>query len=135
MSEKKRQVCGYVTKASLRHITANDEASSLSGDFIIAHHSPALLKRKRTEGRKKERSFTSIQMVHTHTRVCMCISCASSSGCHFRNTLLLMHTAGPAHTAQGPCEEAPCAQSCCGACKASKLSSLCRAPQQLWAQS
>jgi hypothetical protein len=31
----------YVTKASLRHITANDEASSLSGDFIIAHHSPA----------------------------------------------------------------------------------------------
>ena len=38
MSEKSR----YVTKASLRHITANDEASSLSGDFIIAHHSPAL---------------------------------------------------------------------------------------------
>ena len=30
-----------MTKASLRHITANDEASSLSGDFIIAHHSPA----------------------------------------------------------------------------------------------
>ena len=37
MSEKSR----YLTKASLRHITANDEASSLSGDFIIAHHSPA----------------------------------------------------------------------------------------------
>ena len=35
------KVSRYVTKASLRHITANDEASSLSGDFIIAHHSPA----------------------------------------------------------------------------------------------
>ena len=35
----------YVTKASLRHITANDEVSSLSGDFIIAHHSPANVKR------------------------------------------------------------------------------------------
>ena len=33
-----------MTKASLRHITANDEASSLSGDFIIAHHSPAVMK-------------------------------------------------------------------------------------------
>jgi len=50
----------YVTKASLRHITANDEASSLSGDFIIAHHSPALkLERERTK-EEKERSFTSI---------------------------------------------------------------------------
>ena len=66
MRNKLRKKGRYVTKASLRHITANDEASSLSGDFIIAHHSPALFK-KGEEGRKKG-SFTSIQMLHTHTR-------------------------------------------------------------------
>ena len=64
MRNKLRKKGRYVTKASLRHITANDEASSLSGDFIIAHHSPALFK-KGEEGRKKG-SFTSIQMLHTH---------------------------------------------------------------------
>ena len=64
MSEKKGR---YVTKASLRHITANDEASSMSGDFIIAHHSPALLKRKRTEGRKRrEKFYIYSDGTHTH---------------------------------------------------------------------
>ena len=58
----------YVTKASLRHITANDEASSLSGDFIIAHHSPALdLKRERTQGRKREKFCIYLDVTHTHT--------------------------------------------------------------------
>ena len=57
-----------MTKASLRHITANDEASSMSGDFIIAHHSPALLKRKRTEGRKRrEKFYIYSDGTHTHT--------------------------------------------------------------------
>ena len=37
------QLRRYVTKASLRHITANDEASSLSGDFI-GNHAPACSK-------------------------------------------------------------------------------------------
>ena len=65
MSEKGR----YVTKASLRHITANDEASSSSGDFIIAHHSPALLllERERTEGRKREKFYIYSDVTHTHT--------------------------------------------------------------------
>ena len=62
----------YVTKASLRHITANDEASSLSGDFIIAHHSPAApaldLKRERTQGRKREKFCIYLDVTHTHTR-------------------------------------------------------------------
>jgi len=65
MSEKGR----YVTKASLRHITANDEASSSSGDFIIAHHSPALLlllERERTEGRKREKFYIYSDVTHTH---------------------------------------------------------------------
>ena len=59
----------YVTKASLRHITANDEASSLSGDFIIAHHSPALilrLERERTEGRKRDKFYIYLDDTHTH---------------------------------------------------------------------
>ena len=65
MSEKSR----YVTKASLRHITANDEASSLSGDFIIAHHSPADVKRfpanvKRLESKK---FYICSDVTHTHT--------------------------------------------------------------------
>ena len=57
-----------MTKASLRHITANDEASSLSGDFIIAHHSPALilrLERERTEGRKREKFYIYLDDTHT----------------------------------------------------------------------
>ena len=60
-----------MTKASLRHITANDEASSLSGDFIIAHHSPALilrLERERTEGRKRDKFYIYLDDTHTHTR-------------------------------------------------------------------
>ena len=56
----------YVTKASLRHITANDEASSLSGDFIIAHHSPALF-RKGEDGRKKKREVLHLFRCYTHT--------------------------------------------------------------------
>ena len=65
-----------MTKASLRHITANDEASSLSGDFIIAHHSPALilrLERERTEGRKREKFYIYLDDTHTHrdTETCM----------------------------------------------------------------
>ena len=58
-----------MTKASLRHITANDEASSLSGDFIIAHHSPALilrLERGRTEGRKRDKFYIYLDDTHTH---------------------------------------------------------------------
>ena len=62
MSENSR----YVTKASLRHITANDEASSLSGDFIIAHHSPALF-RKGEDGRKKKREVLHLFRCYTHT--------------------------------------------------------------------
>ena len=59
----------YVTKASLRHITANDEASSLSGDFIIAHHSPALF-RKGEDGRKKKREVLHLFRCYTHTYTC-----------------------------------------------------------------
>ena len=58
MSEKSR----YVTKASLRHITANDEASSLSGDFIIAHHSPA-----KVLTFKKKKFYICSDGTHTHT--------------------------------------------------------------------
>ena len=57
MSEKSR----YVTKASLRHITANDEASSLSGDFIIAHHSPA-----KVLTFKKKKFYICSDGTHTH---------------------------------------------------------------------
>ena len=57
MSEKSR----YVTKASLRHITANDEASSLSGDFIIAHHSPA-----KVLTIKKKKFYICSDGTHTH---------------------------------------------------------------------
>ena len=57
-----------MTKASLRHITANDEASSLSGDFIIAHHSPALFKKGEEGRKKKEVLHLSRCYTHTHTR-------------------------------------------------------------------
>ena len=59
MSEKSR----YVTKASLRHITANDEASSLSGDFIIAHHSPA-----KVLTFKKKKFYICSDGTHTNAR-------------------------------------------------------------------
>ena len=65
-----------MTKASLRHITANDEASSLSGDFIIAHHSPALilrLERERTEGRKREKFYIYLDDTHTETQRHACM--------------------------------------------------------------
>ena len=65
MRNKLRKKGRYVTKASLRHITANDEASSLSGDFIIAHHSPALFK-KGEEGRKKK-EVLHLSRCYTHT--------------------------------------------------------------------
>ena len=57
----------YVTKASLRHITANDEVSSLSGDFIIAHHSPATRFKKGEDRRKKKRKVLHLLRCYTHT--------------------------------------------------------------------
>ena len=71
MSEKSR----YVTKASLRHITANHEASSLSGDFIIAHHSPA-----KVLTFKKKKFYICSDGTHTHL--------AYSEVCFFGKALL-----------------------------------------------